>query len=250
MDPSMIPRSPSPPAILIRERQLSVSSRSSRSSDVRHRRKVDDSPAEYRAPIASPTYAEDFDSIDRKKRKKKEKRHRRDKKNKKKKKRSKHRSRSTSLDSVDSGSAESNDSAKKTPPKPEIEPLSDWEPTDIPHAKAKADAKIDTSACSPVSNDSHIASPEPLYEKSPVPSATPPQKIYVREYHLRESPHTPPLHSSKYSSYMSEEPIRIRDSPIIIDDRQSLSPIQSPYRNPSPEVREKILEIISILKNR
>ncbi|XP_018568282.1 cyclin-dependent kinase 12 isoform X3 [Anoplophora glabripennis] len=238
LDPSMIPRSPTPDAILIRERQLSVSSRSSRSSDVRHRRKVDDSPAEYRAPIASPTYAEDFDSIDRKKRKKKEKKHRRDKKNKKKKKKAKHRSRSTSLESIDSESDESQSSSRKTPPRPEIEPLSDWEPPESVASKVPIDPKIDTSACSPVSNDSHIASPEPAYEKSPTPSETPPLKVYkeyIRGYHPRESPHTPPLHSSKYNHYISDEPIRIKDSPILIDDHQSLSPVHSPYRNPSPE---------------
>ncbi|KAJ8952123.1 hypothetical protein NQ318_018459 [Aromia moschata] len=246
LDPSMIPRSPTPPPLLIRERQLSVSSRSSKSSDVRHRRKVEDSPTEYRAPIASPTYAEDFDSIERKKRKKKEKKHKRDKKGKKKKKKSKHRSRSTSLESVGSDSGESQESSgKKTPPRPEVEPLSDWEPTDPPASvKAPIDPKIDTSACSPVSNDSHIASPEPYDEKSPTPpSETPPLKTYreySREYALRESPHTPPLHhSSKYNHYISDDPIRIRDidSPIIIDDHHSLSPaVKSPYRNPSPEL--------------
>lgn len=97
MDPSMIPRSPTPP-ILIRERQLSISSRSSRSSEVKHKRKVEESsPTEYVAPVGgSPTYTEDYDSIDRKKRKKKDKRHKKEKKTKKKKRKSKHRSRSTS----------------------------------------------------------------------------------------------------------------------------------------------------------
>ncbi|KAJ8930768.1 hypothetical protein NQ314_016402 [Rhamnusium bicolor] len=242
LDPSMIPRSPTPPPILIRERQLSVSSRSSRSSDVRHRRKVEDSP-EYHSTIASPTYAEDFDAIDRKKRKKKEKKHKKEKKTKKRKRKSKHRSRSTSLESVGSDSGESlGSSTKRTPPRPEIEPLSDWEPPEPSMPKGPHNPKIDTSACSPVSNDSHIASPEPMYdEKSPTPpSETPPPKAfrdYSRDY-PRESPHTPPLHSSKYNHYISDEPIRIRDidSPIVIDDRRSLSPVKSPYRNPSPEL--------------
>ncbi|KAJ8981732.1 hypothetical protein NQ317_008993 [Molorchus minor] len=244
LDPSMIPRSPTPPPLLIRERQLSVSSRSSRSSDIRHRRKIEDSPTEYRAPIASPTYAEEFDSIERKKRKKKEKKHKKEKKNKKKKKKSKHRSRSTSLESIGSDTGESQGSSgKKTPPRPEIDQLSDWEPIDQHSAKASIDAKIDTSACSPVSNDSHIASPEPYDEKSPSPPPdTPPPKTYrdySREYAPRESPHTPPLHSSKYNHYISDhETVRIRDigSPIIIDDHHSLSPVKSPYRNPSPEL--------------
>lgn len=53
-----------------------------------------------------------------------------------------------------------------------------------------SETKIEPSACSPVSNDSHIASPEAV---SP-PSATPPLRVY-RDYHgdySRDTAHTPP----------------------------------------------------------
>lgn len=100
------PRSPTPP-LLIRESQLSVSSRSSLSGDVKLRKKIDPSPPlDYPPTIASPSpsYAgppsDDFDMGDRKKRKKKDKKHKKDRKSKKKKKKSKHRSRSTSVDSA------------------------------------------------------------------------------------------------------------------------------------------------------
>uniref|UniRef100_A0A6P7GFF7 Uncharacterized protein LOC114341768 n=1 Tax=Diabrotica virgifera virgifera TaxID=50390 RepID=A0A6P7GFF7_DIAVI len=93
----ILTKSPTPP-ILIRERQLSISSRSSKSSEVKQRRKVDElSPTEYVVPVASPAYSEDYDSTERKKRKKKERRHKKDKKTKKKRKKAKHRSRSTSV---------------------------------------------------------------------------------------------------------------------------------------------------------
>nr|XP_023030288.1 cyclin-dependent kinase 12-like isoform X2 [Leptinotarsa decemlineata] len=240
LDPSMIPRSPSPP-ILVRERQLSISSRSSRSSEVKvvkHRRKVETSPVEYVAPAASPTYEEDYSS-DRKKRKKKDKKHKKEKKSKKKKKKPKQRSRSTSLESVASESAGSETSSpRKTPPRPEIEPLSDWEHHESAKGASDVKATIDTSACSPVSNDSHIASPEPQFDlRSPTPPVkTPPIKYreYPRDYTPRESPHTPPLHhSSRYNHYISDEPIRIRDSPILIDDQ--LSPVKSPYISATPD---------------
>lgn len=144
----MIPRSPSPTLMVPhRERKPSVSSKSSRSSEVRHRRKTEGSPSDYRQVIISPDYTDDYDSLDRKKRKKKERKHKKEKKNKKKKKRSKHHSRSTSLDSLDSDSVE-------TPPKSkneEKEVLSDWESPTVKPLPPITD-KIDTSACSPVSN--------------------------------------------------------------------------------------------------
>ncbi|XP_072379323.1 uncharacterized protein Cdk12 isoform X3 [Diabrotica undecimpunctata] len=219
----ILTKSPTPP-ILIRERQLSISSRSSKSSEVKQRRKVDElSPSEYVAPAASPAYSEDYDSAERKKRKKKERRHKKDKKTKKKRKKAKHRSRSTSVESVASGSIISgNSTPKRTPPKAD-EALSDWEHHEV---SKKSDHKltIDTRGCSPVSNDS-IASPETYEVRSPTPTSQTPPLKYSREYgsrdFTRESPHTPPIHSTRYNHYISEEPIRIRDSPIIIDDHLS-----------------------------
>ncbi|KAK9892869.1 hypothetical protein WA026_022549 [Henosepilachna vigintioctopunctata] len=238
LDPSMIPRSPSPTSILIsRERKLSVSSKSS-SGDIRHK-KLDSSPNSYRV-MRSPHYL-DYDS-DKKKRKRKDKKHKKDKKGKKKKKKAKHRSRSSSYDSVDSGSNED-----RSPPKSELliralkkinsnietEPLSDWEPQDAPKKESAGfiDHKID--ACSPVSNDSHIASPEPIEDRSPTPrSATPPVKVY-KNYHPRDSPHTPPIHHKHNNTIRS-------NSPIIVEDHISLpsiSPHTNPYsRNHSPDV--------------
>lgn len=223
----MIPRSPTPPR-LIRERQLSVSSRSSLTGEVHQRRKVEvESPQDYLPTPASPPYPEDFDAaVERKKRKKKEKKHKKEKKNKKKKKKKQHRSRSTTEDS-DGGGSDSDRSrgsssgtgtAKKTPPlvntRRDGETLSDWEHADslkqpvashqqhqqnYDHNKTVA---IDTSACSPVSNDSRIGSPEPVYEvRSPTPSPVtpPPEKPYreYRDYGALESPHTPPIHHSR-----------------------------------------------------
>jgi cyclin-dependent kinase 12/13 len=239
LDPSMIPRSPSPTLMVShRERKPSVSSRSSRSSEVRHRRKTEGSPSDYRPVVASPTYTDDYDSLDRKKRKKKEKKHKKEKKNKKKKKRSKHHSRSTSLDSLESESEE-------TPPKPknesEREVLSDWEETSSVKNPAPIADKIDTSACSPVSNDSHIASPEPPeVERSPSPVAvTPPLRSHKEYLPPRESPHTPPLAPARINNsvddYDRHKPYSC--SPIVIDDyNQSHSAVKSPYRNPSPDL--------------
>ncbi|XP_057664897.1 cyclin-dependent kinase 12 isoform X1 [Diorhabda carinulata] len=235
---ALIPRSPTPP-ILVRERQLSISSRSSRSGDMKSKRKMEESPTglEYvTAPLTSPTFREDYD---RKKRKKKEKRHKKDKKTKKKKRKSKHRSRSTSLESAASGSVISDcSSSKRTPPRQPID-LGDWEETSIKAGHHKV--VIDTGGCSPVSNDS-IASPETFEVQSPTPpSETPPPKysrdISSREFATRESPHTPPLHHpARYNHFISDEPIRIRDSPIIIDDRLS-PPLKSPtYRGATPDV--------------
>lgn len=250
LDPELLPRSPSP-MLQRHERKTSVSSRSSRSSEVRQRRKVDSSPIDDYKQVATSPYTGDYDELERKRKKRKEKKHKKDKKGKKKKKKSKHRSRSTSVDSAD------NTSPSETPPRVveaasprveiEREPLSDWEPpvTEPPPATVN---KIDTSACSPVSNDSHIASPEPedrLRSPSPMP-ITPPMKS-LKDFAPRESPHTPPLLPSR--SYNSMHQIvlenRIRDrslSPIMISrdrsiSRQSYSPIKSsPYRNPSPEI--------------
>lgn len=208
---NLIPRSPTPPA-LVRERQLSVSSRSSLTSEAHQRRKIEvESPQEYIPTPASPTYPEDFEVVDRKKRKKKEKKHKKEKKNKKKKKK-KHRSRSTSPESGGSESDKSQSSSvKRTPPnlRKDVETLSDWENPE--HVKAAAgDHKIgiDTSACSPVSNDSEIGSPEPpVYEvRSPTPPlVTPPAKPFRGDYYTaKESPHTPPIHhTNRYSIILS-----------------------------------------------
>lgn len=206
LDP-LITRSPTPP-ILIRERQLSVSSRSSLTSEIHQRRKIEvESPLEYIPTAASPTYADDYDTVDRKKRKKKEKKHKKDKKSKKKKKK-KHRSRSTSQESDGSESEKSRSSSvKRTPPaiRRDVETLSDWEHHEHSKSTTVIDHKvgIDTSACSPVSNDSDIGSPETVFEvQSPTPPrVTPPVKPYrdYRDYAAKESPHTPPVHhSSRY----------------------------------------------------
>ncbi|KAG5883730.1 hypothetical protein JTB14_024231 [Gonioctena quinquepunctata] len=219
LDPSMIPRSPTPP-ILVRERQLSISSRSSRSSEVKvakNRRKVEASPTEYTAPIASPTYLEEFNSVDRKKRKRKDKKHKKEKKAKKKKKKAKHRSRSTSVESAASESVVSDaSSSRKTPPRPEIEPLSDWEHHD---SKGNLDHKvtIDTSACSPVSNDSHIASPEPQYDtRSPTPPIkTPPLKYPPFPRVPTHAPLTP-----LWSPYLSVTP----DPVVHVHKHRSMTP--------------------------
>ena len=252
LDPAMIPRSPSP-LIQRRERKLSVSSRSSISSDVRHRRKYDSpTPQEIvRQVITSPAY--DYD-LDKKKRKGK-KRHKKDKKYKKKKKRSKHRSRSTSLSSNKSNSPATRVSDKVSIIDEQKEALSDWEePVEIPpeHKHAIMNVvTIDADACSPVSNDSHIASPDPIDDKIQSPiiiqNRTPP----THRKHTTESPHTPPIkHSSRYNHVSPNIIIDLRDrdyskSPILVDgtsrdhslSRHSFSPIRtSPYRNPSPDV--------------
>lgn len=228
LDPNLMPRSPTPPIVITtRERHQSASD-SSKSSEIR-RRIVE---------VVSPYSSEEYENVDKKKKKKKEKKHRKDKKSKKKKKK-KHRSRSSSVDTdSDSGSK---GSSTNTPPKlvpdrdREREPLSDWEPHEQATVKL-VDTKIDTGACSPVSNDSHIASPEPL---SP-PSATPPLKAYRNDYthdYPRESPHTPPIHGHHHSSRsVSNHHVTIvRDvtSPIIIDDYSRNSPS---IRTLSPEM--------------
>ncbi|XP_049823936.1 cyclin-dependent kinase 12 isoform X3 [Aethina tumida] len=243
LDPPMVPRTPSPSLLGHRERKLSVSSRSSRSSDVKHKRKVEVSPPEYLAP---PPAVDELDA-ERKRRKRREKKHKKDKKIKKKKRKSKHRSRSTSLSSVDSDSQESVASKRSAsfsgaghshqPPEPEKEPLSDWEPEPVA-AASRVPAPIDTIACSPVSNDS-IASPDPIEEKSPV-SITPPPRSRdygVRNHHMRESPHTPPLLVKNHYHLDESNHPRLRESPTVIDDHLSRrSPsLKSPYRNPSPE---------------
>ncbi|XP_060529728.1 cyclin-dependent kinase 12 isoform X2 [Cylas formicarius] len=229
--------SPTSP-VLLRERHHSVSSRSSKSSEAR-RRIVEGSPTEFHQPAISP-YPEEIPLLEKKKRKRKDKKHRKDKKSKKKRKKSKHRSQTTSPESEESDSAESKASSIKTPPRNHGErvskSLSEWELQERNPSKI-TDHKIDTSACSPVSNDS-IASPDPI---SPtVPSATPPLKT-LKDYQYdypRESPHTPPVHHYHTSrSNHHIEPVRIREigSPIVIDDYSRPSPIKSPYRNPSPE---------------
>lgn len=238
LDPSMIPRSPSPTLMATRrERKPSLSSRSSRSSEVRQRRKTDGSPSDYR-PVVPASPPDDYDnSVERKKRKKKDKKHKKDKKNKKKKKRSKQHSRSTSSDSVDNDS-DGASTPKKGSKDAEKDALSDWEESQKKQILSQENNKIDTSACSPVSNDSHIASPEPMdIERSPIPTTPPLRTLH---YPPRESPHTPPLlpralnsvddYESRHNPYSC--------SPIIaIDDySQSHSSIKSPYRNPSPDL--------------
>lgn len=201
-----------------RERRASVSSRSSpASNELRSRRKIDSSPlADYNRPILESPYNNDEDEVDadiadrRNKRiKRKDKKHKRDRKSKKKKKRSKHHSRSTSVDSSDSGvnAATAHEQQEAV--------LSDWETapstaaaTITTAATASAttvDDKIDTSACSPVSNDSHIASPDeppPLVDEVEglvrgrgrrTPPSSPPVALLRGEVPMRESPHTPPL---------------------------------------------------------
>jgi len=154
---------PSPIPNARRERKHSVSSRSSRSSDLRHRRKqTEASPVEFVPVILSPPQI-DYD-LDRKKRKKKEKKHKEKKAKKKKKKKSKHRSRSTSLSS-DSGSDSpqvvEEETTKVSPG--EKEPLSDWEA----NAEASGVAEKIAVDCSPVSNESDMPmSPLPPEETS------------------------------------------------------------------------------------
>lgn len=242
LDPSMIPRSPSPVMSSRRERKHSISSRSSRSSDVRHVRRKFDSPSqqEVRQVVNSPTY--DFE-MDRKKRKKKEKKHKKDKKSRKRKKK-KHRSRSSSLTSVDSDSPLSTSQSRVSCNMEEKEALSDWEPpNDLQVYKPSDVAKLDPDACSPVSNDSHIASPDPLDDK--IKSPTPDRNTPPLHLKITESPHTPPIKQVKMNHECSFEVIDLRDkdhskSPIVIDGPSrdhSISPVRSsPYRNPSPDM--------------
>lgn len=242
LDPSMIPRSPSPAMPARRERKHSVSSRSSRSSDVRHVRRKFESPTpqEVRQVISSPVY--EF-NVDRKKRKKKEKKHKKEKKSKKKKKK-KHRSRSTSLSSVDSDSPMSTSHSRVSCSLEEKEALSDWEPPNELQVYRPSDvAKLDPDACSPVSNDSHIASPDPPDDK--IKSPTPDRNTPPLHMKITESPHTPPIKHGKTNHDTSLEVIDLRDkdhskSPIVIDGPSrdhSISPVRSsPYRNPSPDM--------------
>ncbi|XP_022920199.1 cyclin-dependent kinase 12 [Onthophagus taurus] len=258
LDPSMVPRSPSPTALVRRERKHSVSSRSSRSSDVRHIRRKYESPTQEipRQVITSPTY--EYEDRSSKKRKKKEKKSKKDRRTKKRKKKSKHRSRSTSLSSVESGSQissgrvsgaaaiENNDVV-----------LSDWEEADGEAASAVYKpsnvAKLDPSTCSPVSNDSRIDSPEAETTRSGAKGNSPPLTDQntppLHTSKMMESPHTPPPLKSvrnHINSSSTEVIDLIRDidnskSPteveIVQDRRSTLSPLmRSPYRNPSPEV--------------
>nr|CAH7767721.1 unnamed protein product [Callosobruchus chinensis] len=260
LDPALLPRSPTPP-ILIRERQLSVSSRSSHSSGAKQRTAV--RGAEYANVPADSSTASD---AEKKKRKRKEKKHKKEKKPKKKKKK-KQRSRSSSVETVESGTVSDGSVSVKTPPlhpvPQDTSPVYEVhhrrrhghhksEPTitvTVPRGEAGT-VTIDPGACSPVSNDSNIASPEDRYIRSPTPKHysrnnlspvyripqetvivdTPPPKVY-RDYHYpssRESPHTPPLHHGtiKYDRYGLLEEIRVvRGSPIVVDDRRSVSPV-------------------------
>lgn len=190
----MLSRSPSP--LARRERKASVSSRSSLSSEVRHRRKLE-SPALADYRNMSPAYAEFDEDMDARHKRRKDKRHKKDKKSKKKKKKSRHRSHSTSGESDVSNTTPPR-TVKIASPRPEVEreQLSDWEPPVVEQPKLIPE-QIDAGACSPVSNDSHIASPEPeerLKSPSPVP-ITPP----LREQFPRESPHTPVLPLKSYN---------------------------------------------------
>lgn len=242
LDPSMIPRTPSP-VMSRRERKHSVSSRSSRSSEVK-RRKLESPPLpEFRQVVtSSPTYTVDYDSSEHKKRKKKEKKHKKDKKYKKKKKRSKHRSRSSSLESVNERSPET-PQQKHSPSVDVTDALSDWEAPEQSNIKP-IEIKLDTDACSPVSNDSHIASPDPIEEKNQTPS---PKPVALPE--VLDSPHTPPINfknnkvplevSDKHGKGHTLSPNTVEIQPREQSPRVSLSPVKSsPFRNPSPDLVE------------
>lgn len=239
---------PSPIPTSRRERKHSVSSRSSRSSDLRHRRKQavePTSPVEFAPVILSPPQI-DYD-LERKKRKKKEKKHKEKKAKKKKKKKSKHRSRSTSLSSESGSESPQAGEGETTKVSPgEKEQLSDWEA----NAEATAAAEKIAVDCSPVSNESDIPMSPPLPEESShhrsreekdkekekererekkenARPRTPPMNDHHRP--SRDSPHTPPISVSSRNSKGGEDSAdRSRDkhySPIV----------HSPYRNPSPE---------------
>ncbi|KAF5303475.1 hypothetical protein FQA39_LY09938 [Lamprigera yunnana] len=246
-DTSAVPMSPSLPDR--RERKPSVSSRSSRSSDVRHHRKVEVSPIPEIRSIQSPSYNSEYDSLERRKKKKRDKKRKKEKRKKKKKR--KHRSRSTSIESVDSDSPVTppHNSNKRSTSPAESEPLSDWEqqpPTEPINVET-----LVTNECSPVSNDSHIASPEPEEELEETLSTTsskaitPPLKKAIKDGATRESPHTPPLEANKLNHVDYEVSLK-SPSPFIIDvdesviecssSKPSLSPVKSsPFRNPSPD---------------
>ncbi|XP_066253229.1 cyclin-dependent kinase 12 isoform X1 [Euwallacea similis] len=219
IDSSMLPRSPTPPLLITsRERHVSASD-SSKSSELR-RRIVE---------VISPYQVEEYQSVDKKKKKKKEKKHKKSKKSKRKRKKKQ-------KSSSDSDSESEKSNSPRTPPRVVMETAVEPNEWDKPEPPAQVvdyygivsdspETKIDTSACSPVSNDSHISSPEPV---SP-PSATPPLRVYrdYREY-PRESPHTPPLHSHHSSRTVSNHHITVmRDvsPPIVIDEFNRHSPI-------------------------
>ncbi|XP_044731728.1 cyclin-dependent kinase 12 isoform X3 [Chrysoperla carnea] len=210
--------------------------------------------------------ADDIEEVERRRRKK-EKKHKKDKKaSKKKKKKSKHRSRSTSIDSIVNISP---DGQTRSSVGVEADPsnVSDWEPetaSPLPFRPASPAIPDNKSVLgSPVSPDSFEARPlsstggriseSPRTRTPPIPSH---QKSY------NESPHTPILPPKadesnsaidvdayeSYSSRKSPSP-RLRGnsiiSPVLEDDhsprhsgwnRNSISPVKSPYRNPSPDV--------------
>ncbi|XP_019773202.2 cyclin-dependent kinase 12 isoform X1 [Dendroctonus ponderosae] len=236
LEPLLMPRSPTPPMLITsRERHLSASE-SSKSSELR-RRIVE---------VISPYQIEDFQTVEKRKKKRKDKKHKKRESKKAKKKKKKKKSKSSSEES-DSESdvliVESPESSPKTPPKivpqrpREAEVIDDWEAaenssqvedyygmvTDSP----VLDTKIDPGACSPVSNDSHIASPEAV---SP-PSATPPLRVY-RDYHTdysRDTAHTPPPvhphHSSRPLSNHSITIVRELSPQMVVDDYTRHSPV-------------------------
>ncbi|KAK5644352.1 hypothetical protein RI129_005652 [Pyrocoelia pectoralis] len=248
-DTSIDPLSPTSP-VERRERKLSASSRSSRSSEVRVRRKADMSPvAEFRQATESPTYTSEYDTAERRKKKKREKKRKKDKRKKKKKR--KHKSRSTSIETVDSESPTTPppNINRKLTPHLDSEPLSDWEPPATVEPRCQSPINVEnivTNECSPVSNDSHIASPEPddVKIRTPSPkSITPPPRKALKDSSTHESPHTPPLVLTKsntivVSDHKSPSPftIDVDDSLAEYSSKQSLSPVKSsPFRNPSPD---------------
>ncbi|XP_031349900.1 cyclin-dependent kinase 12 isoform X2 [Photinus pyralis] len=248
-DTSINPLSPSSP-VERRERQLSASSRSSRSSEVKMRRKVDVSPGgEFRQVVESPAYTSEYDTTEKRKKKKRDRKRKKDKRKKKKKR--KHKSRSTSVETVDSDSPTTppQNLNRKSTPHLDSEPLSDWEPPAVEprHQSPINVERIVTNECSPVSNDSHIASPEPEEVKMRTPSpksiTPPPRKALKDSMSTRESPHTPPLVLTKsnpivVSDHKSPSPftIDVEESFVEYGSKQSLSPVKSsPFRNPSPD---------------
>lgn len=264
VDSSLIAHSPTPH----HERKHSLSSDVSRTSSMRFRKKHETSPTAavpLRPAISSPTLeSEEYDL--RRHRKKKDKRHKREKKSAKKKKRkSKHRSRSSSYDNISDHSPKTSPPTKNVGLSDRETQLSDWEqPAPTNSYRSETVDQVDTVTCSPVSPPTSHTSPEPGLNRTDSPVSysppIPPQKKST------ESPHTPLLPPKAYEHSKSDEaefesgsysgrkqlspPIRhslsISPGPVIrIDDRprdtswsrQSLSPIQSPFRNPSPDVQ-------------
>ncbi|ENN81623.1 hypothetical protein YQE_01986, partial [Dendroctonus ponderosae] len=208
LEPLLMPRSPTPPMLITsRERHLSASE-SSKSSELR-RRIVE---------VISPYQIEDFQTVEKRKKKRKDKKHKK-------------------------REIESPESSPKTPPKivpqrpREAEVIDDWEAAENSSQVEVLDTKIDPGACSPVSNDSHIASPEAV---SP-PSATPPLRVY-RDYHTdysRDTAHTPPPvhphHSSRPLSNHSITIVRELSPQMVVDDYTRHSPVpRHRHRSPSP----------------